>query len=115
MTNSSHGGEGALAIDSARRRFFGGDEVGPTLLRDEILRSWQRSRDAGVDMLRPISFDPIPKTLPGQIKERCSRLLHAAAPELDSLARAVGKLGHVVLLVDETGTTIAASGNLESA
>lgn len=81
------------SIRGARERFAAGERGAPPV-RSEILDSWRRSRSCGVVPDRPeVPFDEEPVT--GEI-----RLVRAATPVLDRLARRLEGAPAAILLSD---------------
>ena len=81
------------SIRGARERFVAGERGSPPV-RNEILDSWRRSRSCGVVPDRPeVPFDQEPVT--GDI-----RLVRAATPVLDRLARRLEGAPAAILLSD---------------
>ena len=96
-------------IRTARRLFSQGEAVPDGLIRQEILASWQRSRNFGLD------FNVSAKTVlsPQELKERMEKhalLLQIAQPILDILTQFMNNSGFLTVLADEDGYVLFIRG-----
>ena len=96
-------------IRTARRLFSQGEAVPDGLIRQEILASWQRSRNFGLD------FNVSAKTVlsPQELKERMEKhalLLQIAQPILDILTQFTNNSGFLTVLADEDGYVLFIRG-----
>lgn len=90
------------AVDRARSQFFTGDRFDVDGVRDEILRSWRRSRLLGADP------SPSEWELPYDPRfDRESPLLRAATPVLDRLAEHLTGEDAALILSDRDGRIVA--------
>lgn len=102
MEQSAAQSPGPRALDRARSRFFTGDRVDVAGVRDEILRSWRRSRLLGADP------SPSEWELPYDPRfDRESPLLRAATPVLDQLAGHLTGEDAALILSDRDGRIVA--------
>lgn len=85
-------------------------------LREAILRSWSRSRAAGLDASSGVL--PLKRVPPRELLARqreAGRLVEAAIPHLRWISTALGNILHVAYLVDRDGIVLASEGNDEEA
>jgi sigma-54 dependent transcriptional regulator, acetoin dehydrogenase operon transcriptional activator AcoR len=76
--------------------------------RDEapLLRSWQRSREAGLQEADRVEFDLIGRARLAELSDCHGDLARLAGPELDRLGHALHGSGTAVVLFDPQGTVI---------
>ena len=96
----------------ARRAFFErGNAVGAGELPQTILRSWQRCRRLGLPERDTPSIEPVPESRLHEMRERNERLRRLARAELESLAADADGSGSIVVLTDDTGWILDATGH----
>lgn len=71
-----------------------------------LLRSWQRSRAAGLREVDRVEFDLVGRAALAELDDRHGGLARLAAPELDRLGRALQGSGCAVLLLSPQGTIV---------
>jgi transcriptional regulator of acetoin/glycerol metabolism len=98
-----------LSLERAWKQYLGG--LDPRGVRDEILSSWLRARDAHrIDPLLP----RIPVSLaPEELAERCARdeAFRLAGPVLDAFTRRAKLKDHVLAYFDATGAMLSLEGD----
>lgn len=88
-------------IKAAWENFIDKGEVRKGIIREEILQSWRRCWNAGVD--------PYTSSLPkldtdvNELMEEKNFFISMARPFLEGLSNIIGTLGHIVFLTDENG------------
>ncbi len=88
--------------------------IGPDRLIESssvIERSWQRCVALGLPVDQPSYNEPLPGGRLREARERNGMLLHLAAPELDTLYRAMMQADGIVLLTDNQGLILEARGD----
>lgn len=98
-------------IRNAREQLLDRGEVPEGLLPEPIQRSWERCIETGLAVnLRP-EIEPAATTLLNELRERNSRLLTQAQPEMESLYSHIVGTQSMVILSDADGTIIHALGD----
>lgn len=98
-------------IRNAREQLLGRGEVPEGLLPDPIQRSWERCIETGLAVnLRP-ETEPAAINQLNELRERNSRLLTQAQPEMESLYSHIAGTQSMVILSDADGTIIHALGD----
>lgn len=98
-------------IRNAREQLLDRGEVPEGLLPEPIQRSWERCLETGLAVnLRP-EIEPAATTLLNELRERNSRLLTQAQPEMESLYSHIAGTQSMVILSDADGTIIHALGD----
>ena len=96
----------------ARRAFFErGNAVGAGELPQTILRSWQRCRRLGLPERDTPSIEPVPEGRLHEMRERNERLRRLARAELELLAADADGSGSIVVLTDDNGWILDATGH----
>jgi len=99
-------------LAQARRAFF---ERGSALvtgdLSQTILRSWQRCRRLGLPERDTPAIEPAPEARLREMRERNERLRALARAELEVLAPDAETSGSIVILTDDTGWILDATGH----
>lgn len=100
-------------IRSAREQMLGHGEVPEGVLPEPIQRSWERCIETGLAVdLRP-EIEPAVLSQLSELRERNSRLLTQAQPEMESLYSHIAGTQSMVILSDADGTIIHALGDQE--
>lgn len=99
-------------LKSARRRLDERGEVDDTLLGDALARSWRRSLAGGLPP-RGRVFGAMHASAPqlARSRERSAPLLAHAGPVLDLVMPAVAAASGLLLLADDEGTVLQATGD----
>lgn len=98
-------------IRSARERLQDRGELPEGLLPESIQRSWERCIETGLTVnLRP-ETEPAATQQLNELRERNSRLLTQAQPEMESLYSHIAGTQSMVILSDADGTIIHALGD----
>jgi transcriptional regulator of acetoin/glycerol metabolism len=71
-----------------------------------LLRSWQRSRDAGLREGDRVEFELVSRSLLAELEDRFGALVRTARPETERLAGALQGSGATVLMLSPRGTVI---------
>lgn len=100
-------------IRNAREQMVGHGEVPEGVLPEPIQRSWERCIETGLAVdLRP-EIEPAVLSQLSELRERNSRLLTQAQPEMESLYSHIAGTQSMVILSDADGTIIHALGDQE--
>lgn len=98
-------------IRTAREQLLGHGEVPDGILPEPIQRSWERCIETGLAVdLRP-EVEPAALNQLNELRERNSRLLTQAQPEMESLYSHIAGTQSMVILSDADGTIIHALGD----
>lgn len=98
-------------IRSAREQLLDSGEIPEGLLPDPIQRSWERCLETGLSVkLRP-ETEPAALNQLNELRERNSRLLTQAQPEMESLYSHISGTQSMVILSDADGTILHAMGD----
>jgi sigma-54 dependent transcriptional regulator, acetoin dehydrogenase operon transcriptional activator AcoR len=98
-------------IRNAREQMLGHGEVPEGILPEPIQRSWERCIETGLAVdLRP-EIEPTVLSQLSELRERNSRLLKQAQPEMESLYSHIAGTQSMVILSDADGTIIHALGD----
>jgi len=98
-------------VRSAREQLLDRGEVPEGLLPDPIQRSWERCLETGLSvMLRP-EPEPAAVNQLSELRERNTRLLTQAQPEMESLYSHISGTQSMVILSDADGTILHAMGD----
>lgn len=102
-------------IDNARRAVLGGGGAAGSGLRIApwIERSWRRCLAQGFQPRQPLAFDPVPGPAMKRVMEANQPLLRAAAPVIQSLARAMADTRYFAILTDAHGVVIDVNGPID--
>jgi transcriptional regulator of acetoin/glycerol metabolism len=98
-------------IQTAREQLLGQGELPEGVLPEPIQRSWERCIETGLAVnLRP-EIEPAAINQLNELRERNSRLLTQAQPEMESLYSHIAGTQSMVILSDADGTIIHALGD----
>jgi transcriptional regulator of acetoin/glycerol metabolism len=99
------------SIDLARRAFFerGGMPAGQ--VPETILQSWTRCQRLGLAAEGVANLQPLPQAQLKQMRERNERLWRLARAELEALTAAANATRSMVILTDDQGWILDASGH----
>lgn len=89
-----------IRVQQARELFDEGRDVPPQWVRDEVLRSWLRSREHGLSPVDQVLLNAMPCREIQHIRDRHQRLLSYAEPEMQRLFRALGSAGWVLACLE---------------
>lgn len=81
--------------------------------RGWIMQSWRRCLERGQQPGTPVAFDPVPANAHAHTGEQHARLLAAARPELERLARVIAPIRHFAILTDANGVVIDTAGAID--
>lgn len=81
------------------------------VLRPEILSSWQRCRNIGIDPYQEKGRDLIEGSALKEARERQEELIRVARPVMDKLLEFCAELGFLAVLVGEDGYILESLGN----
>ncbi|PKO63909.1 MAG: sigma-54-dependent Fis family transcriptional regulator [Betaproteobacteria bacterium HGW-Betaproteobacteria-16] len=98
-------------IRSAREQLMDGGQLPEGVLPESIQRSWERCIETGLAVnLRP-ETEPAAMQQLNELRERNSRLLTQAQPEMESLYSHIANTQSMVILSDADGTILHALGD----
>lgn len=98
-------------IRSAREQLMDGGQLPEGVLPESIQRSWERCIETGLAVnLRP-ETEPAAMQQLNELRERNSRLLTQAQPEMESLYSHIAGTQSMVILSDADGTILHALGD----
>ncbi|MDQ0009546.1 transcriptional regulator of acetoin/glycerol metabolism [Luteibacter jiangsuensis] len=101
------------AITVARRRFFDGGVAPHGLVPENILASWRRCAESGLDAAaRPVLM-PMERHALSERQERHEELRRLCRPELESLYASANQAGSIVILTAADGLILDALGDAE--
>ncbi|MDN6318715.1 MAG: sigma-54-dependent Fis family transcriptional regulator [Marinobacter sp.] len=107
----THHSDPDIRIQQARELFDEGREVPSQWVRDEVMRSWLRSREHGLSPVEQVLLNATPcKELP-HIRDRHQQLMSYAEPEMRRLFRSLGSAGWVLACLEREGRSIKYFGN----
>jgi transcriptional regulator of acetoin/glycerol metabolism len=98
-------------LAQARRAFFERGNVAAVDLPKTILRSWQRCRRLGLPEERSPAIEPVPEARLREMRDRNERLWRLARAELQALAVDADASGSIVILTDDSGWILDATGH----
>ncbi len=98
-------------LAQARRAFFERGSVAAVDLPKTILRSWQRCRRLGLPEERTPAIEPVPEARLREMRDRNERLWRLARAELEALAVDADASGSIVILTDDSGWILDATGH----
>jgi transcriptional regulator of acetoin/glycerol metabolism len=99
------------AITAARRRFFDGGLAPHGLVPENILASWRRCTESGLDAAaRPVLM-PMERHALSEVHERHEELRRLCRPELESLYASASQAGSIVILTAADGLILDALGD----
>lgn len=101
-------------IHSARKAVLQGEcDVAATRLEPWLERSWRRCLAQGFVPEQRVSFDPVSTPAIRHLIEANQTLLRAAAPVMQSLARAIAHTRYFAILTDAQGVVIDVNGPID--
>jgi transcriptional regulator of acetoin/glycerol metabolism len=100
-------------IQQARNLLLDQGSVPEGLLPDPIARSWSRCADTGLSLEVQPSLQPMVARELEEIREKNTRLLTQARPEMENLHAQIVGTQSMVILTDASGTILHALGNPE--
>ena len=100
-------------IKAARTELLDRGSVPHGVLPEPIERSWSRCADTGLSVELKPSIEPMQQQVLTEIREKNSRLLHQARPEMENLHAQIFGTQSMVILTDANGTILHALGNPE--
>lgn len=100
-----------IRVQQARELFDEGRDVPPQWVRDEVLRSWLRSREHGLSPVDQVLLNAMPCREIQHIRDRHQRLLSYAEPEMQRLFRALSSAGWVLACLEGKGRSIKYFGS----
>lgn len=104
-----------VSLSELRRRFLK-DGVAPgDLVPPEIVRSWRRSGDFGLDLDQRPNIEALSHPQMRDILDRNEALVRAARGEIEALHQDLRLTGGIAILTDPNGVILATTGNLDFA
>jgi sigma-54 dependent transcriptional regulator, acetoin dehydrogenase operon transcriptional activator AcoR len=100
-------------IRDARNQLLDGGSVPHGVLPEPIERSWSRCANTGLSVELNPSIEPMMNRALEEIREKNSRLLHQARPEMENLHAQIFGTQSMVILTDASGTILHVLGNPE--
>lgn len=100
-----------IRVQQAHALFEEGREVPSHWVRDEVMRSWLRSRDHGLSPVDQILRNTMPCGELPHIRDRHQQLMSYAEPEMRRLFRALGSAGWILACLEKGGRSIKYFGN----
>jgi sigma-54 dependent transcriptional regulator, acetoin dehydrogenase operon transcriptional activator AcoR len=93
-------------LQTVRSHYLATPWIEPRDDESPLLRSWQRSRDAGLREGDRVEFDLVARSQLAELDDRHGDLVRAARPETERLAAALQGTGAAVMLFNTRGTII---------
>ena len=100
----------SVSLLEARSLFFGRGELPAALLDNNVLRSWERCRQAGLDPARKGGGEPDQRVV-AEARERNRTLLSHAQPVLEHLFEQIRNSHSMVVLADSRGMLLQSYGD----
>jgi len=100
-------------IKTARAQLLDGGVVAEGLLPEPIERSWSRCASTGQSLELNLQIAPLSQHELNAIREKNSRLLHQAQPEMENLQAQILGTQSMVILTDAHGTILHALGDAD--
>ncbi len=100
----------SVSLQEARSLYFGRGELPQALLDDNVLRSWERCRQAGLDPACKGGGDPDVRAV-NEARERNRTLLSHAQPVLEHLFEQIRDSHSMVVLADARGMLLQSFGD----
>jgi len=98
-------------IKAAREQLQDHGVIPEGLLPESIKRSWSRCVTTGQPLELNLQISPLPQQALDEIREKNSRLLHQARPEMENLQSQTIGTQSMVILTDAHGTILHALGD----
>ncbi|BAL23935.1 sigma-54-dependent Fis family transcriptional regulator [Azoarcus sp. KH32C] len=99
------------AVLDARRSFFEQGETPESGVAPLVLRSWERSRSAGLDVQDGRLIDPVGRARLSEARERSARLLDQAGGIMEHVFEQIRSTGSMVILADIQGMILHCLGD----
>jgi transcriptional regulator of acetoin/glycerol metabolism len=100
----------SMSLQEARSLYFDRGELPEALLDRNVLRSWERCRQAGLDPARKGGGDPDVRAVT-EARERNRTLLSHAQPVLEHLFEQIRNSHSMVILADARGMLLQSYGD----
>jgi transcriptional regulator of acetoin/glycerol metabolism len=101
-----------VSLQEARSLYFGRGELPEALLDQNVLRSWERCRQAGLDPARSTGEPDVRAVT--EARERNRTLLSHAQPVLEHLFEQIRNSHSMVILADARGMVLQSYGDATS-
>ncbi|MBL8451299.1 MAG: sigma-54-dependent Fis family transcriptional regulator [Zoogloea sp.] len=102
----------AVSLQEARSLYFGRGELPEALLDQNVLRSWERCRQAGLDPARVEVGEPNVRGV-AEARERNRTLISHAQPVLEHLFEQIRNSHSMVILADARGMVLQSYGDAD--
>ncbi|MDD2987433.1 MAG: sigma-54-dependent Fis family transcriptional regulator [Zoogloea sp.] len=102
----------AVSLQEARSLYFGRGELPEALLDQNVLRSWERCRQAGLDPARLEVGEPNVRGV-AEARERNRTLISHAQPVLEHLSEQIRNSHSMVILADVRGMVLQSYGDAD--
>ena len=102
----------AVSLQEARSLYFGRGELPEALLDQNVLRSWERCRQAGLDPTRLAGGEPDVRGVT-EARERNRTLISHAQPVLEHLFEQIRNSHSMVILADARGMVLQSYGDAD--
>ena len=102
----------SVSLQEARSLYFGRGELPEALLDNNVLRSWERCRQAGLDPARKGGGEPDLRAV-SDARERNRTLLSHAQPVLEHLFEQIRNSHSMVILADARGMVLQSFGDAD--
>jgi len=100
-----------IRVQQARELFDEGRDVPSQWVRDEVMRSWLRSREYGLSPVDQVLSNAMSCSELPHIRDRHQELMRYAEPEMHRLFRSLGSAGWVLACLERGGRSIRYLGN----
>ena len=102
----------SVSLQEARSLYFGRGELPEALLDQNVLRSWERCRQAGLDPARIECGEPNVRVV-AEARERNRTLMSHAQPVLEHLFEQIRNSHSMVILADARGMVLQSYGDAD--
>ena len=102
----------SVSLQEARSLYFGRGELPEALLDNNVLRSWERCRQAGLDPAKKGGGEPDLRAV-NDARERNRTLLSHAQPVLEHLFEQIRNSHSMVILADSRGMVLQSFGDAD--
>ncbi len=102
----------SMSLQEARSLYFGRGELPEALLDQNVLRSWERCRQAGLDPARVECGEPNVRGV-AEARERNRTLISHAQPVLEHLFEQIRNSHSMVILADARGMVLQSYGDAD--